>query len=139
MSGIQMRIMEKTFFDFGNVDKVIASPPETFFATNVDVSGYESGTVLIRVHSKTMPTGTKLSFFAYTSAPTNEDPSSIFRGPALAWGAIDFLAATIPPTLVIAQLPAGFGGTLDFSVRPTFVLAGGPFTASLSADLVLKT
>jgi len=140
MAGMQIRLLEKTTYNMGSL-AVAGAGAEIFFAQNVNVTRYREAMLLIRVHSKTMPTSTKVTFKVYKSSPSAEDPSVVFRDTTSIISTTEHLAADTVPELLNAVIPtsgSGFGSTLDFSLTPTYVAGGGTFQVSYSIDLVVK-
>ncbi len=140
MSGVQLALFPKTTIDMGTL-AIAGQGPEVFYALNVNVVRYREAMLLVRMHSKTMPVNSEVQFGAYNSAPTAEDPAIVFRSTTNLISGFKMPAATGAPVLltnVIPTTPAMFGGNLDFSYRPLYVVGGGSFVVTMSIDLVLK-
>jgi hypothetical protein len=138
MSGTEIRLLDKTLFDFGNVANGSAGG-DMFYAQNVGAALYTQGALLVRVHAKTVPGTAKVVFKAYPSAPTNEDPATTYRAPALTLTpAVEIVTGTAVGALLLGGLSTPFGGHIDFCLQPQYQAGGGAFSVVISVDLVLK-
>lgn len=77
MSGVVMRLLSRTDFNFANVQ---GNQTVTVWPTqDIDVSRYREGTMLVRVHSSTIgPTATLVAALR-SALPSKEDPAQFFR------------------------------------------------------------
>lgn len=81
MAGKMIRVLEKTLFANLGDSLVASGTAKVWVATNVDISGYLYGVLVLRVHSWPTATGApSLALSGYASAPTAEDPGTTFRG-----------------------------------------------------------
>jgi hypothetical protein len=104
---------------------------------NFPVEGYREGTLLVRVHSRTMSVGTSsIVVRAVETAPSAEEPDVDYEGTELASVSV---STGTDPELVTADFSTPFGGAVTIYVKGIQGgSAGDPVTAALSVDLVLK-
>ena len=151
MAGKTVRVLEKTLFA-NLLDNVAANASvKTWVATNVDISGYLYGCLVLRVHSWPTATGAPtIALSAFGSAPTSEDPASTFRGPVVIDGQTNgkiAFSATVAPTITtvgvnFSSLGAGAGapGFVDILLTVTQgATANSPTVFTVSGDLVLRS
>lgn len=128
MAGTTIPLITMREYDF-------ASSGDVVVVKAVPVQNWTSGTLQVRVHSTTVTSSSTLDVKAYTTAPTNEDPTKDFVADSAAVTAqID--SSTTAPGLVLGSLSANFGAFLRLVVEGT--VSGGTCKATISADLVLK-
>lgn len=135
MSGIVMRLLPRTDYNFNNVQastSVIIWPTQ-----DVDVSRYREGTLLVRVHANTI--GTTATFIAAlrASLPSKEDPAQFFRAQSdLAY--VQIVNSTPAPSLQPVALPAPFGGFVSLQLRASQPASTTNLSLTISVDLSLK-
>jgi hypothetical protein len=141
MSGTTISLFSRREFDFSKVQGQRCV--DIMLVKAVDVSQYTSGTLEVRVHSRTISgVGANICVLAYTTAPTAEDPTVDFvdYSAPVASITVDDSDRRAPPVLATAALSPGFGGMLAIVVRgaqprvPVDTLA-----AELSAFLTVKS
>jgi hypothetical protein len=152
MSGMTLRALEKTTYQFTGANQIQATKTVTIpVAVNVDLSQFTWAGLVLRVHSFSISstgTGTVPGVTAnlYNSAPTAEDPALVFRvsTPTITGTAIAGTgSATVGPLLQVnmataAGLTAGFADVLlTFSGWGT--TGTSDINITVSVDLVLKS
>jgi len=135
---MDLTILPKTTFDFGDLKKS-GDGAEIFYAQNVVVVPFLETSLILRIHSATMPSGAEVTFTAYRSAPSVDDPSIVVRQTSTLFTQ-KLIPAETPPLMkaVLIASSTGTGATLDFAMMPSYVVGGGPFSATISALLVMK-
>lgn len=128
-------------------------PIRTFTFTNVqgglsltipviralDVSRWREGTLIVRIHSKDVPSGGTIDVTLTTTSLSEDDPSSTFNAASAAAtvSVTSSLPATVPG-LITAALSANFGSMLTLKVTGTQPAVATTHTAVLSAELSVK-
>jgi len=149
MGGRIVRVLERSDIDWtGGTSSVttgiaIGGAPTI---SDVDVSTAREITALIRMHSLIAGnSGASLSFRAYVTAPTNEDPGLTFRetnpiGNTIAYINTIANTTTTPQLvrLVIANGNANIGGWITIAGTATQGAATGNLRGIISIDLSLK-
>ncbi len=135
MAGETIDILSRRTFDMTDMG---TNKVQTFVIIQaLDVSAYTQGLLMLRAHTKDMPSGSTIDLLVYTTAPTDEDPSKDFvYGTAVATATIT--AAATAPTLAIGALSANFGGSLRVVLKASTAGTSATFTADLSAAISLK-
>jgi|SRR5690606_2157411 len=104
-----------------------------------DVSMWREATLLVRVHSRTIPVGGTLAVQLISTLPSRDDPSNTFNASSAA-GTVSVTSTSppSPPALLTQALSSNFGSMLALNVVGTQPAATSTFTATLSAVLSVK-
>ena len=104
---------------------------------SLDVSPWTEGVLQVRIHSNSITTTGQIDVVATPISNTPEEPSVDYLDTAAAATVIvDEFGTDGAPLLKKTALASGFGAALQISVKGT---AGGVVTATLSAELVMKS
>ncbi len=145
MAGKTLRILEKNTYSFTAAQlpagQILAIP----VAVNIPSAWAVYGSLVVRGHAFSVGagTGTPPSVFAnaYASAPTDEDPNTLYRSAAAAVGGTKiFGAAAFTPSVIIdTNVPGNLGGFLDVVLSiAQWGTTAGALTVVVSMDLVLR-
>jgi hypothetical protein len=145
MPGTALRVLEKSTFSGKNIPLNTTSTIPV--AVQVPVGPYLYAGIILRVHSWqiiTAGTGTapQVSVSLANSAPTPEDPASLFRSASFLDGSAVAYSTTFVPTLAFDSTSAAgrFGNSVDVLLNiKQYVLTAGDFNVAISIDLSLKS
>ena len=129
MSGTTIPLITKREYDFD------AGAATVVIMKAVRVEQYTEALLELRVHANSVTSSSTIDLKAYTTAPTDEDPSNDFVASTSSASA-QITSSTAAPGLVVVGLTANFGGFLKITLEGT--PSGGTCTATVSANLVLK-
>lgn len=129
MAGITIPVLTRRRYDFSSGYAMVP------VVTEVDVRGWTSGTLLLRLHLSEITGNSTFVLSAYNSAPTREDPSRDFIASA-AVAACNLTSSDVAPKLIMSPFLTEFVDYLRFYVEG--LPSGGVAKATVSAELVLK-
>lgn len=145
MPGMAVRAVKKQTQTFGATLAASAVSPEVTLAQNINVSQFRELVGMARLHSAVWgnSTGAKVELKIFASAPTDEDPSQLFRPGTpnpTPLATLTFTKGDIYPLLVLSSPISGFGTHVDIVVVFTQgTTASVAHTVSVSMDLSLKS
>lgn len=128
MAGITIPVLTRRRYDFSSGYAMVP------VVTEVDVRGWTTGALLLRLHATGIAGSSTLILVAYNSAPTREDPSQDFLFGTVA--SCNLGASDVAPKLIVSPFLIEFVDYLRFYVEGS--PSGGGLTATVSAELVLK-
>ncbi len=135
MSGTLLSLLEMTSYDFDDIgdDGEVAQ----LVASNVDVSRWPHGELLVRVHSHTIGTGAGLAVEVRRALPSPQDPSRRFEQDAIA--SAPLTSSTTAPSLIVDALTEPLGSYVNVYVIAAQPANNTTLSATISVELVLKS
>ena len=146
MSGQIVRILGRNTYTV-TAAQLPAGQAWTFpVAVNVPTNWAVYGSLALRCHAFSQGAGTGLApgvrAYAYTSAPTDEDPNTLYRStsPVITGSKIAGAAAFVPSVNIDNTLSAGnLGPSIDILLEISqWGTTAGALTVVVSCDLILK-
>jgi hypothetical protein len=134
MSGAVLSLLDRTSYDFSGLGQGTGTTVRV--ARNIDISRWSEGTLMVRVHAKTIAGGT-IKVYLERVLPSAEDPSIEFvdTNPV---ASIQILG-TEQENLLTAALPANCGAMMTLVVHGGQTVGDDNLKATISVVLSLKS
>lgn len=138
MSGTLLSLLDMTSYNFDDVGD--AGSVETLLASNIDVSRYSSGDLLLRVHANSIGASASLKAELRRVLPSPQDPSKIFVQ-SLAGGIASVTVdnSKAAASLLMDALDAPLGSYLNLYLVATQASTATTLSATISVELALKS
>lgn len=139
MGGMLIPVIEMSRYDFATLAQ--GSATEVPLRQNIDVTGYPSGSLLVRVHDVHVEASTTaaVNVKVYSVLPSAQDPSKLFRS-ATPIATITIDEDTDADSLLSATLTAPIGAFVTVSLEANQgVSPAAPFDVTISAELSMKS
>ncbi len=129
-----IRLLPRTDYDFSALTAGAAVLNLPIGSPDLDLEAWCNGTLIVRLHQASLPSGNTIRVDLKATAPTDEDPGKFFRGPLLAT-ALASSSLTAPGVLRGALTGnAAMSGSLFLSA---VCATAGTFTFTISVDLLV--
>jgi hypothetical protein len=137
MSGTVISILDRTDFDYSNIDSSKGTG-EIPIAQNIDISQWDELTLLVRLHATGMnQTGAKFEIIARSVLPSPEDPAAYFRDDTTL-GTVAINQGDAAPQLFRGPLGANAGAMMSVFLVATQGTNAGNLSATLSIAVSMK-
>lgn len=134
MSGTVLNLLDRTPYDFSGLGQGAGTTVRV--SRDIDISQWPEGTLMVRVHSKTIAGGT-IKVYLERVLPSAEDPGIEFvdTNPM----ALVEIVGTTQENLLMAALPANSGAMVSLVVHGAQVTGDDNLKATISVVLSLKS
>jgi hypothetical protein len=141
MPGMIIRGLDKTTYDKFDANSLAGGKSAIFVvATNIDVSQFTYMAVALRVHNFTGANGATVVLQAYPSAPTSDDPATVFRGAsAITTTSIAWASPQVNLAVNGSTIGTVCSGTVDLVLTITQPATAVSLNITVSADVILRS
>lgn len=135
MTGTLLSVLEMTSYTFTGLGD--AAEASQLIASNVDVTRWSQGALLVRVHANSIGSGAHLYVRVRPVLPSPQDPTRKFEG-ATDLAEVDVVSTTVAPSLEVDAFATPIGSYVNVYVEAKQHSTATTLAATISVELVLK-